>query len=107
MVKLEETIKKHQNGAVLNLFVTPKFRNVVFPAGINNWRKCIEIKVCSPAQDNKANMDVIKTVASFFNKPVGDVFVLSGSKNREKSVLIKGVSVDFVSERMRESLNGL
>jgi uncharacterized protein (TIGR00251 family) len=100
---LEEIIKKHQDGAILNLFVTPEARNVVFPAGINEWRKCLEIKVKSPAVDNRANKDVIKTVADFFEKPVNDVFVLSGIKKREKTVLVKGVSIGFVSEKLKES----
>ena len=104
---LEEIIKKHQDGATFNLFVTPESRNIVFPAGVNEWRKCLEIKVCSPAEDNKANKDVIKTLADFFDKPVNDVFIVSGGKNREKKVFIKGTTVDFVSGRLRESLDGL
>ena len=107
MGKIEDIIKKHQDGAILNLFVTPGTRSVIFPAGINNWRKCIEIQVCAPAKDNKANKEVIKTVADFFEKPVNDVFVVSGSKNNKKAIFVKGVSVDFVSNRLRESLDGL
>lgn len=107
MVILEEIVKKHQDGAIFNLFVTPEARNIVFPAGINEWRKCLEIKVCSPAEDNKANKDVIKTVADFFDKSVNDVFIASGGKKREKKVFIKGATVDFVSGRLRESLDGL
>ncbi|PNX49361.1 MAG: YggU family protein [Thermoplasmata archaeon M9B1D] len=100
-------IKKHQNGTVLSVFVTPEARNVVFPAGVNEWRKCLEIKVKSSAVDNKANKDVVKTIADFFKKSVNDVFVVSGSKKREKSVLVKGVSIDFVSQKLKESLDGL
>jgi len=104
---LEGIIKKHQDGTVLSVFVTPEARNVVFPAGVNEWRKCLEIKVKSPAVANKANKDVIKTVADFFKKPVNDVFVVSGSRKREKSVLVKGVSIDFISQKLKESLDGL
>ena len=107
MALLEEIIKKHRDGTVLSVFVTPEARNVVFPAGVNKWRKCLEIKVKSPAVDNRANKDVIKTVANFFEKPVNDVFVVSGGKKREKSVLVKGVSTDFVYQKLKESLDGL
>jgi len=107
MALLEGIIKKHQNGTVLSVFVTPEARNVVFPAGVNEWRKCLEIKVKSSAVDNKANKDVVKTIADFFKKSVNDVFVVSGSKKREKSVLVKGVSIDFVSQKLKESLDGL
>ncbi len=104
---MDKIVKKYQDGAVLNLFVTTSSRKVVFPAGINNWRKCIEISVSAPAKNNKANKEVIKTIADFFEKSVHDVFVLTGAKNPKKTVFVKGVTVDFVSDRLKESLNGL
>lgn len=107
MGKIDKIIKKHPDGTTLNLFVTPKSQKIVFPAGINSWRKSIEISVAASAEDNKANKEIIKTVADFFEKPVTDVFVVKGSKNRAKTVLVKGVTFDFVSERLRDSLNGL
>ena len=107
MGEIDKIVKKHQDGAVLNLFVTAGSRKVVFPVGINNWRKCIEISVSAPAKNNKANKEVIKTVADFFEKSIHDVFVLTGAKNPKKTVFVKGVTVDFVSDRLKESLNGL
>ena len=107
MGKISKIVKKHHDGAIINLFVTPGAQSAIFPAGFNKWRRCIEIKVNSPAKDNKANKYVIKTIAEFLDKPVEDVFVVSGMKNRLKSVLIKGISAEAISERLKESLNGL
>ena len=106
MGKLEKIVKKHQDGAVFNIFVTTAAHSLIFPAGFNNWRKCIEIKVCSEAKEDKANKEVIKTVANFFDKPLNDVYILSGRKNRQKTVLIKDTSVDFISNKLRGSLDG-
>lgn len=105
--KIDDIVKKHQDGAVLTLFVNAGSCKIVFPAGVNKWRKCIDISVTAPAEDNKANKEVIKTVADFFEKPVNDVFIVSGSKNNKKAVFVKGVSVDFISDRLRDSLDGL
>ena len=107
MGKLKEIVKKHHDGAILNLFVTTDNLYTIFPAGINEWRKCIEIKVKSPAFDNRANNEVIKTVAKFFKKSVNDVFILTGAKNPKKTVYIKDITVDFVLNRLRKSLHGL
>ncbi|MDH7518019.1 MAG: DUF167 domain-containing protein [Candidatus Thermoplasmatota archaeon] len=107
MSEFKDAIKSHSDGAILNLFVKTKSKDVVFPAGYNTWRKCLEIKVCSEAKENRANKDVIKAVAKYFNKPVTNVFIVSGEKSREKTLLVKGVSVDDVSRRLRESLDGL
>jgi len=106
MVKLEKIVKKHQDGVIFDIFVTPMARDIVFPAGINSWRKCIEIKVCAAAKDDKANKEVIQIVADFFDKPLSDVYILSGRKNREKTILVKEASVDFVSDKLRSSLDG-
>lgn len=106
MGKLEKIVKKHQDGAVFNIYVTPAAHSIIFPAGFNNWRKCIEIKVCSEAKEDKANKEVIKTVADFFDKPISDIYIVSGRKNRQKTVLIKNTSVGFVSNRLRDSIDG-
>jgi uncharacterized protein (TIGR00251 family) len=107
MGHIGKIVKKHQEGAIFNIFVTPKARNIVFPAGYNDWRKCIEISVCAPAEKDKANKEVIQTVAGFFNKPLSDIYILSGRTNREKTILVKGETTVFVSDRLRDSLNGL
>jgi uncharacterized protein (TIGR00251 family) len=107
MGKIDKIVKKHHDGAIINLFVTLGAQSTIFPAGYNKWRRCIEIKVNSPAKDNRANKDVIKSIADFLDKPVEDVFVVSGIKNRSKSVLIKGITAEVVFDRLKESLNGL
>jgi len=107
MQKINKVVKKHQDGATINLFVTPGAKTVLFPAGYNKWRNSIDIKVKAPAKDSKANKEVIKTVANFIEKSIKDVLIISGSKNRSKTVLVKGITVNDISERLKESLNGL
>ena len=107
MGKISKIVKKHHDGAIINLFVTPGSQTTIFPAGYNKWRRCMEIKVNSPAKGNKANKDVIITIAEFLDKTVEDVFVVSGIKHRSKTVLIKGISAEEISERLKESLDGL
>jgi uncharacterized protein (TIGR00251 family) len=107
MVLLDEVLKKRGSGITINLFVTPNSEKSKFPAGINKWRKSIEIKVCAKPKDNHANIEVIKKVADFFNKQVKDVYVLTGKKTREKIILVEDISEDTVLKKLKESLNGL
>ena len=107
MGDIGKIVKKHQEGAIFDIFVTPKAHNIVFPAGYNDWRRCIEMNVCAPAEKDKANKEVIQTVAGFFNKPLSDIYILAGRNNREKTILVKGETVGFVTDRLRDSLNGL
>lgn len=107
MTDLGDAVRKHQDGAILNIFVTTGADTNVFPAGYDRWRKRVEIRVSSPPKDNMANMDVIKTSADFFNKTVEKVTVVSGKKSRKKTILVKGISVDNAVKKLKESLNGL
>lgn len=107
MKDLEEIVIKHQDGALLNISVTPNSESVVFPSDINKWRKSLGIKVSSPAKDNRANKDVIEIISNFFGRPIKDVFVVSGSKKKNKTILIKGVTKKYITEKLRESLDGL
>jgi uncharacterized protein YggU (UPF0235/DUF167 family) len=54
-----------------------------------------------------ANIDAIKTSAKFFDTPVKNVWIVSGKKSREKTLLVKGFSVNSIVKRLKESLNGL
>jgi len=107
MDKYNVALKKHRNGVIINLFVTPNAKKSVFPAGFNKWRKSIEIKVCANAKDNQANLETIKIVADFFKTPINNIYILSGKKRRQKTILIKENSVDDVIKMLKESLNGL
>jgi len=100
-------LKKHENGVKINLFVTPNSEKCKFPAGFNKWRKRIEINVCAGAKKNLANLEVVKIISEFFNKPSKNVCILSGSRTREKTVLINDISENTVFKKLKESLDGL
>ena len=107
MNKLGDSIKKHKDGVLLDIFVTTKAKDALFPSGYNPWRKKIEIKVTSEAKDNLANIEVIKTIAEFFLKSKTDVTIISGQKSKEKTIFIKNISVDEVLKKIGKSLDGL
>jgi len=104
---IKESIKNHKDGAILNIFVTSKADSAVFPSDFNRWRRRIEIKVTSEAKGDKANKEVIKTIAKYFNKSSKDILLLAGAKSREKTILIKNISVDSIKKRLKEYLDGL
>jgi uncharacterized protein (TIGR00251 family) len=104
MKNLKDSIKRYQDGAAIDLFVTPDASTSVFPAGYNEFRKRIEIKVSSPSKENKANLEVIKIVSGFFDKHVSDVFVVSGFKSKEKTIFIKGIPPGNAVKKIQEHL---
>jgi len=107
MGKCEEIVKKHKNGVTINLFVKAGSRKTIFPSGFNKSRKCVEMKVKSPAHENKANMEVLRTIAEFFKKPFSKVILVSGAKKKEKIVLIKNGKISDIVKKIEASLDGL
>ena len=103
----DNVTKKYSNGVTINLFVTTETKKCIFPAGFNKWRNRINVKVCAKAKDNQANLEVVKIVAEFFNKPIENVYILSGKKTNEKTVYIRDISENKVFQKLKESLNGL
>ncbi|MFW6121829.1 MAG: DUF167 domain-containing protein [Petrotogales bacterium] len=100
----KNAISTSNNEVQIKLRVIPGSSNSVFPAGYNQWRGCIEIKVKSMPQDNKANNEVIDKIASYFDILPKDMAVIHGQKSREKIVSIKNIPIKDVCKKIRESL---
>jgi len=107
MTSFKDAIKSSKQGVILRVHVVPGSSQSLFPAGYNQWRKCIEIKVHSEAKDNKANNEVTKTVAEFFGMSVKDVTLMSGQNSREKTIFLGNISIDMVCSQLEESAHGV
>lgn len=107
MGDIEKAVRKNQGGAILDIFVNAGSDFNIFPTGYNKWRKRVEVKVKSPAKESMANIEVIKTVAKFFDTPVKNVWIISGKRNKEKTIFIKGMSVNVLIKKLEASLDGL
>ncbi|HVQ01632.1 MAG TPA: DUF167 domain-containing protein [Candidatus Thermoplasmatota archaeon] len=93
-------------GVLLRLHVVPGASNIVFPAGYNEWRHCLEIKVKGLAQDNKANVDVLMTLAAFFHCSPKDLRIVHGEKSREKTILLANRTMDALLTALEEHFHG-
>ena len=91
----------------IQLHVIPGSSQSIFPIGYNTWRQCIEMKVKAIAQDNKANNEVKELIASFFHIPRKDISIISGHKQREKTISIKNGDINSICKKIKETINGL
>jgi len=107
MGSLGEVVKKHQNGAILNILVNTGAKKTIFPAGYDKWRKRIKIDITAQPKDNMANFEVIKTISKFFNISVQKVWIISGKTSKTKTILLKKISVNAAIKKLEESMNGL
>ena len=102
-----QAITQSSKNVTIKLHITPGSKQVCFPAGYNQWRHCIEVKLISEPKDNQANQELIKVVALFFSLSPKDVSLISGEKNREKTISLKNISKQKIITKLGEVLNEL
>ncbi len=91
-------------GVRLELHVAPGARSACFPDRYDPWRKRIGIRVQAPAEGGKANQEVIRLVAGFFEQPTSRVTIGAGQSTSLKSVLIAGVTLPLATRRLAGEL---
>jgi hypothetical protein len=85
----------------ITIHVIPNASQNRFPVGYNVWRKCIEMRITSEAKDNKANEEIINTLAKFFALSSNDIYIKKGKRNRIKTVALKNISLSEVCNKLR------
>lgn len=96
VVAWQDAVQDHEGGVLLLLEVDPGRREARFPAGHNEWRGRIGIRVRAPPQEGKANREVLRLVAAVLGLPDAAVSLRSGATDRRKTVLAAGVDRDHV-----------
>ncbi|MCX6666112.1 MAG: DUF167 domain-containing protein [Euryarchaeota archaeon] len=102
-----QAIQITKQGILLKLHVLPNAKQSLFPVGYNSWRKCLEIKVNAETKDNKANQEVISCIATFFKIPPNTISIISGLKNKEKTVLLTTISKETIAKKLKEVFHEL
>jgi uncharacterized protein (TIGR00251 family) len=105
MTSFTDAIRKSSRGVLLSIHVTPGSSVTCFPVKYDPWRKTLEMKVKSQAQDDKANTEILETIAGFFHLPMKDVALRSGEKNRQKTVFLGEITRDIVIRKLTECLH--
>lgn len=95
---LDDAIRDSKNGIILALKVTPNAKKPVFPAGYDEWRKAVEIRVKALPEKGEANAEVVELVARFFGMAESAVSIVGGAKSREKSVEILGLEKEKAAQ---------
>jgi uncharacterized protein (TIGR00251 family) len=102
----KDAVTQSSEGVLLRLHVVPSSSKSVFPAGYNEWRHCLERKVPGEAKENKANTDVVATLAAFFHCSSKDLRIVTGEKSREKTVLLVNKRLENVLKTIEDASHG-
>jgi len=85
-----KAVKEVEDGILVDIEVSTR-SNKFEIAGYNDWRERIEIRIKSPPLKGKANKEIIN---EFSRLTKSDVEIISGHKNRQKTLKIFKISKD-------------
>jgi hypothetical protein len=96
-----EYIQPTAEGLILRVRVQPRSSK----AGITGIQgDCLKVCVNAPAAEGAANRACREALAKSLGVPKGRVEIVSGSKSREKRILLKGVEKEVILSRISEIL---
>ena len=85
------TINPHAEGATVALRVQPKAKRAAI---LGEQAGALKVAVTAPPEDGKANEAVIELFRSRFKCPRSALEILSGHTNRNKVLLVRGVTAE-------------
>lgn len=92
-VTWRDAVQEAEGGVRLLVEVTAGAKENKFPDGFNAWREGrIGVRVRAPAQDGKANQEVLATVGKVFGAGPAGVQLAAGATDARKSLMLVGVS---------------
>ena len=97
------TVQPHPEGATLALRVQPKAkRNAI--AG--EQAGALKVNVTAPPEDGRANAAVLELLRDELDLGRAQVELLSGHTNRNKVILVRGVTPEQLAALIEELANG-
>jgi uncharacterized protein (TIGR00251 family) len=84
-------ITSHPEGVTIALKVQPKAKRNALVGG---QAGALKVSVTAPPEDGKANEAVIELLRCTFKLPRSQLEILSGHTNRNKVLLVRGVTVE-------------
>ena len=87
----------HPDGTVIAVYAQPRAGRTSV-VGLHDGM--VKVALRAPPVDGKANKELLRFVASHLGLPRRDICILTGETGRRKRVLITGVDVSWVADRL-------
>jgi len=98
-----EWIRQTPEGVILTLHVQPRARRIELCAPQGN---ALKVRLTAPPVDDAANTQCREFVATVAGIPTSRVEIIKGSTARTKSILLRGVPIDRVLQRIHDMIGG-
>ncbi len=92
------SIWESERGVFIRVFVKPNSKSKEFIA--ERAPESIHLNLSGPAREGKANTELIKKMAKELGVTTSAITLVSGHKNREKVLLVRGLTKEIALERL-------
>ena len=93
-----------EDGVFLRVLVRPKSTLKQLISDVNSDAVVVNLK--SPAREGKANTELIKRMSKALGISTGNIRLVAGHKSREKTLLITGMKLKVVREKITDDTAG-
>lgn len=100
-MQILDAIQANREGVLIKLHVTPGASRSGF-GGYDEWRKCIRVSVRSQPRKGEANQEIVSLISDWFGLEESSVAIVSGLKERSKTVSVRGIDVERAMEVLTE-----
>jgi len=90
-------IKQTENGVLIEVRAKPNSRSF----GLFRRDGRLILEVTSPPQEGKANLEIVRGLKRLLGR---DVEIVRGLKGKDKLILVKDSTVEYVLSRFRDAL---
>ena len=90
-------VEAHQNGTTLSVRVLPRSSKTLIDGVVDG---SLRVRLAAPPVDGAANAALIELIARQCGLPKSDVRILAGEHAKRKRLLLCGIAVDQVRDRL-------
>jgi uncharacterized protein (TIGR00251 family) len=93
-----DAIWESEKGTFIRIIVKTNSKSREFLAEITS--EAIHVNLSGPAREGKANSELIRKIAKALDISTSSIALISGHRNREKTLLITGVAQETVVQKL-------
>lgn len=95
---MTNAIREHADGVILSVRVQPGAKRTAL---IGERGGALKIAVAAPPVEGKANAALIDFLKELFRVKKSQVELIQGEKSRVKVLLLRGITMDAASEKLK------
>jgi len=93
-----KSIWESERGTFIKVVVKPNSKSKEFITEATS--EAVFLNLSGPAREGKANVELIKRMAKVLGVTTSAITLVSGHKNREKILLIRGITQEIVLKKL-------